>query len=84
MLNVRWIQIINRHPVESDADSAPEIISDTQYWLHCNGDLDNPNASEADCMADVESDCKGTYAGAPQYRDMIWYTVAQGRERDYV
>jgi len=24
--------------------------------------------------------CKGTYAGARQYRDMIWYTVAHGRE----
>jgi hypothetical protein len=24
--------------------------------------------------------CKGAYAGARQYRNMVWYTVAHGRE----
>jgi hypothetical protein len=56
ILNVRRIRIINRHPVESDEDSAPESISDTEDWLHWNGDLDNPNDSEEDCAADDDSD----------------------------
>jgi hypothetical protein len=55
-LNVRRILRINRHPVESDEDSAPESISDTDDWLNWNGDLDNPNDSEEDCAADDDSD----------------------------
>jgi len=47
---------VNHHPVESDEDSAPERISDTNDWLNWNGDLDNPNHSEEDCAADNESD----------------------------
>jgi len=56
LLNVRRIRRINHHPVESDDDSAPEIISDTDDWLNWNGDLDNPNDSEEDCAADDQSD----------------------------
>jgi len=55
-LNVRRIQRINRHPVESDDDSAPDSISDTDDWRNWNGDLENPNDSEEDCAADDESD----------------------------
>jgi len=47
---------INRHPVKSDEDSAPDSISDTEDWLHWNCDLDNPNDTEHDCTADVESE----------------------------
>ena len=57
-MNVRCIRRINRHPVESDEDSAPESISDTEDWLNWNGDLDNPNDSEEDCAGDNESDTK--------------------------
>jgi len=56
MLNVRQIRRINCHPVESDDDSAPESISETEDWLDWNGDLHNPNDSEDDCAAHVESD----------------------------
>ena len=42
--------------MESNEDSAPESISDTDDWLICNGDLDNPNDSEDDCAVDDESD----------------------------
>jgi len=56
ILNVRRIRRINRHPVESDDDSSPESISDTEDWLNWNGDLDNPNDSEEDCVAADESD----------------------------
>ena len=56
ILNVRRIRRINRHPVESDKDSAPESISDTEDWLNWNGDLDNPNDSEEDCAVDDDSD----------------------------
>jgi len=47
---------MNRHPVESDDDSAPESISDTEDWLHWNGELHNQNDSEDDCAADDESE----------------------------
>jgi len=56
IINVRRIRRINRHPVDSDEDSAPDSISDTENWLNWNGDLDNPNDNEADCAADDESD----------------------------
>jgi hypothetical protein len=55
-LNVRRIQRINRHAVESDEDSAQESISDTADCLNWTGDLNNPNDSEEDCAADNESD----------------------------
>jgi len=56
ILHVRWIRRINRHPVESNEDSAPESISDTDDWLNWKGDLDNPIDSEEDCAAEDESD----------------------------
>jgi len=56
ILNVRRIRRINHHPVESDQDSAPENILDTEHWLNWNGDLDDPIDSEDDCAADIESD----------------------------
>jgi len=56
ILNVRRIRRIKRHSGESDEDSAPESISDTEDWLNWNGDLDNPNDSEDDCAADIQSD----------------------------
>jgi hypothetical protein len=56
ILNVRRIPKINRHPVESDENSAPESISDTEDWLHWTGKLDNPNDSEEDCTAADDSD----------------------------
>jgi hypothetical protein len=55
ILNVHQIQRINCHPVESDEDRAPASISDTEDWLDRNGHFDNPNDSEDDCAADVES-----------------------------
>jgi len=56
ILNVCQIRRINHHPVESDEDRAPETISDTKNWLNWNGNLDNPNNSKDDCVADIESD----------------------------
>jgi hypothetical protein len=56
ILNVRRIRRINRHPVESDEDSAHESIWDNEDWLHRNGDLGNPNDSEENCTADDDSD----------------------------
>jgi hypothetical protein len=48
----------NCHPVESDEDTTPESISDTEDLLTWNGDTDGPNDSEDDCAAEVESDIK--------------------------
>jgi hypothetical protein len=56
IVNVRRIRRLNSHPVEYDDDSVPVSISDTEDWLYWNGDLHNPNDSEADCAAEVESD----------------------------
>jgi len=56
ILNGRRIWRINCHPVESDKDSTPESISDTDDWLNWKGDFDIPNDSEDDCAADDESD----------------------------
>jgi len=56
ILNVHWIRRISCHPVKSDKDSAYESISDTEYWLNWDGDLDNPNDCKDDCAADVETD----------------------------
>jgi hypothetical protein len=55
VLNVCRIRTITCHPVESDDDSAPESISDTDDWLNWNGDLHNPNDSEEECAADDDS-----------------------------
>jgi len=56
ILNVRRIRRINRHPVESNEDSTPEIISDTEVWLNWNGHFGNPNDTEDNYAADEESD----------------------------
>jgi len=56
IFNIHRIRIINHHLVESDEDSAPDSIPDTEDWLNWNWDLDNPNDSEDNCAANVESD----------------------------
>jgi len=38
VLNVPGIKRINCHPAESDEDSSPDSISDTEIWLNWNGD----------------------------------------------
>jgi hypothetical protein len=55
-LNVRRNRRVNRHPAESDEDSSPESISDTEHWFNWNEDLDIPNESEDDWEPDNESD----------------------------
>jgi hypothetical protein len=47
---------MNCNPVESDEDSAPESISDTEDWFNWNGYSNNPNESQEDYVADFESD----------------------------
>jgi hypothetical protein len=56
IFNIRHIRRINRHPVESDEDSAPECILDTDDWLNWNCDLDIPNDSEEDRASHNYSD----------------------------
>jgi len=55
LMNGRRMKRIDRHPAESDEDSSPESISDTENWLNWNRDLDNPIDSEDDWVADNES-----------------------------
>ena len=87
IIYVRRIQSINRHPVESHEDTAPESILDIENWLDWNGDLDNPNDSEDDCAADVESDRdqdnsikdpespeQDDVGAAPDVSGLIWLT----------
>jgi len=56
ILNVRRIRSINRYPVESHGDCAPERIADTDDGPYWNGDVDNPIDSEENCAAGNESD----------------------------
>jgi len=74
ILNVQGIRRINNHPVESDADSAPESISDPEDLLNWNGDIYNPKDNEADCAADVESDIEKVNSikdsESPEQRDV--------------
>jgi hypothetical protein len=55
-LNIRRIKRIDCHPAESEKNSSPESIADTENWLNWNGDLDNPRDSEDDWAADNDSD----------------------------
>jgi hypothetical protein len=48
ILNVRQIKRINRHPGNRNEDIGPENISDAEYWVDRNGDLD--------CLTDGEDD----------------------------
>ena len=41
---------------ESDENSTSKSISNTENWLYCNSDFNNPNVSEPDWEADDESD----------------------------
>jgi len=74
VLNVCRIRRIDRHPVESDDDSAPKSISDSDIWLNWNCDLDNPNESEDDSEADNEFDVEQDNCvkdlECPEQRDM--------------
>jgi len=58
VFNVYQFQWINRHPAESDEDSALESISDTENWLDWNGDLanhnDNKDNREAENQSEIE------------------------------
>jgi hypothetical protein len=73
ILNVRRIRTINLHPVGNDEDNAPDSIFDTEHWLNWNWNLDNPNDSEDDCAADVQSemeqDSSRKDSESPEQRD---------------
>jgi hypothetical protein len=56
MLDVRRNRWINRDPVASDGDIAPESILDSEDWLNWNSNLNNPNDTEEDCAGDDDSD----------------------------
>ena len=56
VINVHRIKRIDRYPSKSDEDSAPDSISDIEYWLDCNGDFYNAIGSEDNWEADNESD----------------------------
>jgi len=74
VLNVCRIRTIDYHPAESDENSAPESISDTENCLNWNGDLDNPNDSkddwEADDKSDIEQDNGIEYPESPEKQDL--------------
>jgi len=55
ILNVCRIPRINCPSVESDMDSVPDSVSNTDNWLNWNGNLDIPNDSEEGCTVDDES-----------------------------
>jgi len=97
ILNVRQIQRINCHLVESDENSTPETISYTEDWLHWNGNLDNPNDSEDNCPVDTEygivQDNRIKDPNSPEQQDvsappnvpgLIWPTQRSKRQAEKV
>jgi len=50
---MRWT---TDHPFDTDEDTAPKSISDTEDWPNRNGHLDNPNHIEDECVTDFESE----------------------------
>jgi len=56
IFNARQIRRNVHHPVESDEDSAPESLSDTEIFLNYNRGVDDPNHCEDDRAVEVESD----------------------------
>lgn len=95
--NVNEIRKINRHPAGSGEDTSPERISDTEDWLNSNGDIDNPNVSEADYTAHIESDIEHNHgmkvpesleqrdaSAKPQVPWLIWPTLKSKRHAERV
>jgi hypothetical protein len=83
--------------VESDENSAPESISDTKDWLNWNGDLNNSNDSEEDCVAADESDREHNNGNevpkcpeqqdvstAPNVPGLVWPTRKSKRQAETV
>jgi len=56
VLNFRRIKRIDGHPADSDYNSAPDSISDTENLLDCNSDFDNSHDSKDNWEADNEFD----------------------------
>ena len=88
IFNVCRIRKVNHHPVESDDDCTPDSISDTEDWLHWNGDLDSTNDCEDHCTADIESnieqdnsimvpECPEQWdmSATPNVPGLIWHTL---------
>jgi len=55
VVNVLWINGIDHHPVESDQESAPDSISDSEHGLEWDGGLDYRNVGHDDWEAEDES-----------------------------
>jgi len=74
VLNERRIKNIDLHPAASGEDGAPESISDTEYWLDWNWELDHPNDSEDNWERNNESEIvpdKGIdHLETPEQRDV--------------
>jgi len=95
ILNVHRIRRINRHLVQSDENSVPASISDTNDWLHWNGDLDNPTDSEENCAAGDEFDMEYNngiedpecpeqqdVGSAPNVPGLVWPTRKSKRQAE--
>ena len=85
IFNVRRIRRIHPYPVESDVDSAPECISDSEDWLNWTGDFDIPNDREDDYAPDVQSDTEPDngieFRECPELRDVIATPNVSGLKR---
>jgi hypothetical protein len=56
LYNIHRIWGINGHFGKTDYDSSAKTNSDTDDWLHWNGNLDNPIYSETNGEADDKDD----------------------------
>jgi hypothetical protein len=70
--NIRRIRRIDHHQSQSDEDSVPDSIADTDNRVNWYGELHNPNESKDDCGADNEFDiepCNGiTASDSPEHQ----------------
>jgi hypothetical protein len=55
IFNVHQIRRFNHHPDDSEEESTPQRILESENWLNWDRDLDNANDSKDDCATDAES-----------------------------
>jgi len=81
------MKTIYHHSADINETNPTELISDSEYWINMNGDLDNPNVSKDDWEVDNEFDTDLNYGiedpefpeqwdvcAAPNVPGLIWPT----------
>jgi len=71
VLNVRRLKRIDCQPADSDEDSSPESISDTENWLNYLGNpINSEDHWEADNESDMELHNSSECSATPQHQNV--------------